>query len=146
MFIIEAHFAGTRKLLLALRCGEGGKVIGILVIFDVFMVVWGQQGVLLLVEGREFVGEVFGKLHANNRSKRDFISFTLHQHDILEFCPCVSWIAVAVVVVDQIALDDGLGREVDQGKVDACHHETNQSGHDSYYQGIGEGLSEVFDL
>lgn len=77
MFIIETHLAATRKLLLTLNSGEGGKFIRIVVIFAVFMLMVGQQGVLLLLEGLQLIRKVFGKLHANNRSNRDSISFTL---------------------------------------------------------------------
>lgn len=49
-------------------------------------------------------------------------------------------------MVDQVALNDGLGREVDQGKVDGCHYEANESSYNCYYQWIGDALCQVFDL
>jgi hypothetical protein len=133
MFVIEAHFGGSRKLLLGMGSRKRRKVIGVFANLDVLMVMVGQQGVLLLVEWRLFVGEVFGKLHGNNRSNRVFISFALLQHDVLELSPRVPRIAVAVLMVDQVALDDGLRGKVNEGKVDARHDEGNESSYDSYH-------------
>lgn len=82
---------------------------------------------------RVVVGWVGVKLHVI----KGFISLALEEDHIFELGTGVAGVAVAVLLVDEVALDDGLRGEVDQRQVDPRHHKRNQPCSDRHHQGSG---------